>query len=76
MWSLQRGRGEMCEKKEPLRREALMMYAAVAARRASIAMLHAQPATNVDKVEQVFTAYHADNLAVLNHRHLIDIILS
>jgi hypothetical protein len=38
--------------------------------------LHAQPAANVDKVEQVFTGYHADNLVILDHRYLIDIVLS
>jgi hypothetical protein len=41
-----------------------------------IKTLYAQPAANVDKVEQVFTAYHAHNFAILNYRHLINIILS
>ena len=41
-----------------------------------IKTLYAQPAANVDKVEQVFPAYHAHNFAILDYRHLIDIALS
>jgi len=75
MWSLQRGGGEMREKKS-LSDERLLDVYCRGSIQSFIKTLYAQLAANVDKVEQVFTAYHAHNFAILDYRHLIDIILS
>jgi hypothetical protein len=40
-----------------------------------IETLHAQPAANVDKIEQIFTAYHADDFAILDYGQLVNIFL-
>jgi hypothetical protein len=71
-----RAGAKFAKRKKSLSDERLLDVCCCGSIQSFIKTLYAQPAANVNEVEQVFTAYHAHNFAILDHRHLIDIVLS